>query len=220
MPLKKSINTGRYAVDLLAHTCSFGWVQHDDVLCGNVTAMITMPPAVVPVALYAVAYNLTVPAFRVNYAVPMPPVEITGLQPRNDMLYRSPLIKKARGRPQVACLTAGDREYELPLSMGPCRTSRTVYSAASAVTKKDRKSYAVEPSLRLQTFKCCGGLCGSRWDGWSSGGFLFIQMVYFCFNSVLLGAAIWYKHDFRQLFYCGIEGLRAYQINTLLKKQL
>ena len=39
----------------------------------------------------------------------MPPVEIAGLLPRNDMLCRAPLIKKARGRPQATRLTAGEQ---------------------------------------------------------------------------------------------------------------
>ena len=45
----------------------------------------------------------------------MPLVEIAGLQPRNDMPCRAPLFKKARGRPQVARLTAGERPI-LPTS--------------------------------------------------------------------------------------------------------
>ena len=56
-----------------------------------------------------VVYNLTAPAFRATYAAPMPPVEIAGLQPRNNMLCRAPLIKKARGRPQTARLTSGEQ---------------------------------------------------------------------------------------------------------------
>ena len=38
----------------------------------------------------------------------MPPVEIAGLQPCNDMLCRAPLIKKARGRPQDSRPTTGE----------------------------------------------------------------------------------------------------------------
>ena len=110
---QKLINTVRYAVDLLARTCSCGRFQHDDVPCGHATAVIRgyHDPAG---GLHRsvrdfVAHNLTVPAFRATYTAPMPLVEITGLQPRNDMLCRAPLVKKARGRPQVARFTAGEQ---------------------------------------------------------------------------------------------------------------
>ena len=51
-----------------------------------------------------VTYNLTVPAFRATYTVPMLPVGVAGLQPHNDMLCRAPLIGKTRGRPQANLL--------------------------------------------------------------------------------------------------------------------
>ena len=94
----------------LARTCSCGRFQHGDVPCGHATAIIPgyRDPTGGPRRSVRdfVAYNLTVPAFRATYAVPMPPIDIAGLQPRNDMLCRAPLIKKARGRPQAARLTA------------------------------------------------------------------------------------------------------------------
>ena len=98
---------------MLARTCSCGRFQHDDVPCGHAIAVIQgyHDPAGGPHRSIRdfVAYNLTVPAFRATYATPMPPVEIAGLQPRNDMLCRAPLIKKARGRPQAARLASGEQ---------------------------------------------------------------------------------------------------------------
>ena len=68
-----------------------------------------------------VTYNLTVPALRATYAVPMPLVEIAGFRPRNDMPYRAPLFKKARGRPQIARLTAGEQRARVAAFNGPLR---------------------------------------------------------------------------------------------------
>ena len=78
----------------------------------------------------------------------MPLVEITGLQPRNDMLCRAPLVKKERGRPQVARLTAGEQRARVAAFNGalqniPDRLQRCVVE------------------LGLQTFKCGGSLCRS-----------------------------------------------------------
>ena len=104
-------------------------------------AITTLPAA--SIALYA--YRLTVPAFRATYTAPMPLVEIAGLQPRDDMLCRAPLFKKARGRPQVARFTAGEQRAQVAASMGPYGTFRSAYSAAPAVTKKDTISSASRP---------------------------------------------------------------------------
>ena len=54
-----------------------------------------------------VADNLTPPAFRAVSAVPMPPVEDSGLQPNNEVPCRAPPNKKARGRLQTFRLTTG-----------------------------------------------------------------------------------------------------------------
>lgn len=57
--------------------------------------------------------------FRATYAVPMPHFEIAGSQPRNGILCRAPFIKKARGHPQAARLTAGEQRARVaafPLS--------------------------------------------------------------------------------------------------------
>ena len=56
-----------------------------------------------------IPYNLTLEAFKATYAEPMPPVEVEGLEPQGDNDCRAPLFKKARGRPQAACLTAGEQ---------------------------------------------------------------------------------------------------------------
>ena len=45
-----------------------------------------------------IAFNLTVPAFKGTYAALMPTAVIEGLQLRNDMPCRAPLIVNARGR--------------------------------------------------------------------------------------------------------------------------
>ena len=128
---QRLISTGRYAAELLALTCSWGRFQHG-VPCGHAIAVTKgyHDPAggLHHSVCDFVAYNLTVPAFRATYTAPMLLVEIAGLQPRNGMLCRAPLFKKARGRPQVARLAAGERAHELLLSMGPYGTFRTIYT--------------------------------------------------------------------------------------------
>ena len=137
---RKLINIGRYAVDLLARTCSCGRFQHDDVPCGHTPAVIQGyhgPSGGLHRSVRDfVAHNLKVTAFRATYTAPVPRVEITGLQPRNDILCRALLVKRHEVALKLLVLLLGSREHDLLLSMGPCRTFRTAYSTAPAVTKK------------------------------------------------------------------------------------
>ena len=69
-----------------------------------------MPP---PSMRDSVAYNLTLLAFGATYAASMPPVEIAGLQPNNEVSCRAPLTKIARGRSQTALLTSGEQRAQV-----------------------------------------------------------------------------------------------------------
>jgi hypothetical protein len=101
-----------YVVDLEARTCTCGHFQFNDVPCGHAIAVIQTyrDPAGGPrrSAREFVAYNLTVPAFRATYAVPMPAVDIAALQPRPETPCRCPVFKKPRGRRRENRLVAGE----------------------------------------------------------------------------------------------------------------
>ena len=56
-----------------------------------------------------IPYNLTLEAFKATYAKPMLPLDVDGLETQGENGYRAPLFKKARGRPQTPCLTAGEQ---------------------------------------------------------------------------------------------------------------
>ena len=79
---------------------------------------MTTPPAVCITLYVILSHALTVPAFRATHAAPMLLVEIAGLQPRDGMLVQAPLFKKARGRPQVARLTAGEQRTRVAVFNG------------------------------------------------------------------------------------------------------
>ena len=100
-----------YVVDLLASTCTCRHFQYDDIPCGHAIAVIQTyrdPAGGQRRSVREfISYNFTFEAFKAICAGPMRPVEVEGLEPQgdNDCRLGAPLLKKARGRPQTACLT-------------------------------------------------------------------------------------------------------------------
>ena len=108
-----------YVVDLEARTCTCGHFQYDDILCGHAIAVIQTYRSLDGAQAHCsardfVLYNLTLAAFRATYDGPvMPPIEIATLAPNGNEPCRAPLLKKARGRPQTARLSAGESRARL-----------------------------------------------------------------------------------------------------------
>ena len=119
-----------------------------------------------------------VPAFRAIYAVPMTPVEIVGLQPSNEMLYRAPLFR------QASRLTPGEQRARVAAFNGALQIIPDSLQRCSSVTKKDTISCVVE--LSLQTFKC--SLCKSGWGIGGAQGDFSLKRYIFMSNSTLSGA--------------------------------
>ena len=81
MPWGRSLVMGKwYNVDLLQHTCSCGHPQSNEAPRGHATAATRAVEHGAP--RYFTPHNPTVPPLRAAYAVPVAPVEISGLEVR------------------------------------------------------------------------------------------------------------------------------------------